>query len=32
MLQRRNPKAMVDKGKQPINESSAPPKKHNIRE
>jgi hypothetical protein len=28
----KNPKAMADKGKQPIEESSAPPKKRTIRE
>jgi hypothetical protein len=28
----KNPKAMADKGKKPIKESSAPPKKRTIRE
>jgi hypothetical protein len=32
VLRGENPKAMVDKGKQPIKEDSIPPKKHTIQE
>jgi hypothetical protein len=32
ILQRKTPKAMADKGKQPVEENSVPPKKRTIRE